>query len=110
MPKPDQYIAKFGLANNAYLAGYYLAQIDVDHITIQKYKEYQYPTKMIWKVFDKTADPTNFQKELIEYLAGYETIYTKYKNPYQCIFGTLSFDFSISDQITATSTGSCRRI
>lgn len=110
MPTPHQYINEFRLTKYSYLNGYFLDDITVGHDVITRYKEYEYPTRMVWKVSDTTADQNSFIANLIEYLSPNKIIYTQYGNPYSCNFGTLSFYTNNPNEILVTSTGNCRRI
>lgn len=110
MPKQDKYLKGFGIQQGSYLNGYYLADISIGHDMIRRYREYQYPTILTWKIYDQTANGDKLIQDLSTFLDGERVIYSEYGNPYSCHFGTLSVSERTSDTIVFTSRGVCHRI
>jgi len=110
MPKVDKYLEGFGLQLGSYLDGYILSDISIDHVVIKRYREYQYPTVMVWRVYDQTADYHKLIQDLVNYLKNDRTIFTSYGNPYRCNFGELRISSVSSVEVVITTTGVCRRI
>lgn len=110
MPKPNNYLKGFGIQKGSYLDGYYLADISVGHDTIKRYREYQYPTVMTWRVYDNTANYPKFMTDLTNYLQDDRIIYSEYGNPYSCNFGALSVNNATQTDVTISSRGVCTRV
>jgi len=107
MPKVPKYLSGFNISKGLILDGYRLDDIDIGHVTIQRYKKYQYPTKMVWTQIapgmSNPVDPQTFVHSLSNYLGNNKIIYTAYGNPYNCNFGTLEL-INTSNNITIDST------
>lgn len=110
MPKVGKYLSGFGLQEGSYLDGYFLAKISAEHVSVRRYREYQYPVTMTWQVYDQTANYSNLFRDLSIYLSGDRTIYTSYGNPYQCNFGQLSLNKITPSEVVITARGTCQRI
>jgi len=109
MPKSEKYLSGFGLERGSYLEGYHLKDIKINHVTVKRYREYTYPTILIWEVYDRSSNLENFKSHLESYLSDDRVIYTQYGNPYQCQFGTLTFSES-GNEIKVSAEGRCVRI
>ena len=110
MPKQDKYLKGFGLQQNSTLDGFYLSNIHVGHEVITRYREYQYPTALTWKAYEGNVDSSKLIRDLTEYLAGDQIIYSEYGNPYSCNFGTLSVGSQTKDEVLFTARGVCYRV
>jgi len=110
MPKVQRYLERFGLKIGSYLSGYYLANITTQHISIKRYREYEYPTVMVWRVYDNTANYQNLIQNLVSHLQENRVIYTSYGNPYRCDFGQLKVTNVTSNEVTIEARGKCDRI
>jgi hypothetical protein len=110
MPTTAQYLRGFNLRQGTRLGGYELYRIDVDHETVKRYRQYEYPSQMVWVRIDSTARPEFLPSILADYLGSNKVIYTSYGNPYQCNFGTLEVVDPGPDQIVIEARGTCKRI
>ena len=110
MPQPYKYLDGFGLEKGSYANGYYLSNISIDHVTIKRYNQYQYPITLTWEIYDETSDHEKLSNTLITYLQGDRIIYSEYGNPYRCNFGELKIDKKDKNKIIMSSTGTCQRI
>ncbi len=71
MPKVKKYLDGFNLYKGLELDGYKLIYI---HNTIKRYKEYEYPTKMIWQRIILSNNDKKFINKLQSMLTS-KTIY-----------------------------------
>lgn len=110
MPKPDKYLSGFGLQKGSYLDGFYLTDISIGHDVIKRYREYAYPTTLVWRKYDNTANYSKLIFDLPHFLQGNRIIYTAYGNPYSCNFGTLNVSSANSEEVIFTSQGKCDRV
>ena len=110
MPKQSKYLSGFNLHKGLELAGYQLENVSVGHVTVVKYRSYQYPTTLTWKKIQDNADPNRLLNSLSSYLRGDKTIYTAYGNPYRCDFGRLYLDKHDSTHAHIEAEGICDRI
>ena len=110
MPKQRRYLSGFNLHKGLQLSGYQLENISVGHVTIVRYREYQYPSVLTWKKIQDGADPNQLLNSVSSYLRGEKTIYTAYGNPYKCDFGSLVLDRHDDIHAYIVGTGQCDRI
>nr|QBK92943.1 MAG: uncharacterized protein LCPAC403_00770 [Pithovirus LCPAC403] len=111
MPKSAKYLENFGLHKGLKLEGYELERISAGHIVMRRYKEYQYPTEIIWKRINSNATPEKLVSSLSRYLGNNKTIYTAYSNAYDCNFGTLKLrNHGDGKLVHIEATGRCVRV
>nr|QBK93488.1 MAG: uncharacterized protein LCPAC404_01920 [Pithovirus LCPAC404] len=110
MPKQRKYLAGFDVHKGLELSGYVLENVKTGHITVVRYREYQYPTVMKWKKISANADPNRLLDLFISHLGGNKTIYTAYNNPYSCDFGAVTLKNSDNNYAYLEAVGQCDRI
>lgn len=106
MPSVSEYLSGFDLKKGLRVAGYELVDVETDHILVERYRLYDYPTTMIWRPVG--GDRQEFLSELRSLLSETKTIYTRYGNPYDCGFGRLLV--TGGEVLTVNAVGVCRRV
>lgn len=106
MPAYEEYLKGFGLHNGTNIAGYTIQNIDIKHNVIQTYREYEYPITI---TLSGNSDRKEFKQAFLDKVKGERVIYTKFHNPYQCNFGSPTFE-QVGNDIIVKSTGNCKRV
>lgn len=112
MPNPDKYRTGFGLRKGLVLAGYKMTDIQVDHVMIQRYRTYQYPTRIVFTPLTSDAKEQELIDALDELISGDRTILSGYKNPYQCnmtSIAPLTGEVQADGSVIINLTGQCDR-
>jgi len=107
MPGQSLYTAGFGLSQGMVLNGYQLVSIEIGHKQIRRYKEYSYPSKLVWRPQGSSANKSNLISSLNSTLGGTKIINSEYGNPYSCNFGALSYQDMLDGSVVVTATGTC---
>jgi hypothetical protein len=81
MPEAHKFISGFGIHIHMNIAGYSLEHMQVDHITVTRYREYQYPIALH---FDGSGNVSQLISEIKRMISGSRIINSNYGNPYQC--------------------------
>jgi hypothetical protein len=119
MPKPREYLRGFNIKKDMTLGesetskGFKLLEIEVEHITIKRYREYQYKIKMVWQRLDTKAKLDDLLYDIKELTSQERTIVTGYGNPYSCDFGSEAITYQKSNTsgiVTIKSVGHCYRV
>ncbi len=109
MPQSEKYLAGYGLYPGVQLAGFRLSNVHSGHEMITRYREYRYPTTMVWGSQGQ-SDPNVLLNTLNQYLAAPRRIDSEYGNPYECTFGQVSLIQNVGNEVTLSATGTCRRV
>nr|QBK92510.1 MAG: uncharacterized protein LCPAC401_01480 [Pithovirus LCPAC401] len=110
MPKVGKYLKEFDLKKGLSMSGYTLSDIHVGHVSIKRYKKYQYPSILTWKKIDSSATSQKLLNSLSDYLGKNMTIYTFHGNPYSCDFGQLEINHEDDMFVIIEATGECDRV
>jgi len=105
MPKPTNYLRGYRLHQGLMLAGWRLDQIEIQHITVDRYHLYRYPTKLHWL---GSGSIDELLKQLKHHLFD-RVINSEYGNPYYCEIGRLDVLGSSDGGVTIGFEGSCTR-
>lgn len=108
MPQSEKYLAGYGLYPGIQLAGFKLSNVHAGHEMITRYREYRYPTTMIWT--SEGGNANLLLQTLNQYFATPRRIFSEYNNPYECVFGQISLVQNTGSQITLGANGICRRV
>lgn len=108
MPDVSTYLAEFGLLEGLQIAGYVLEKIQISHNEVSRFREYAYPTVLTWKKLEASANFSSFQYSFQNQVKSPRITYTKYGNPYDCLFGKSEFKDQ-GNQIVVTANGNCKR-
>lgn len=108
MPKPEVYLSGYGLYPGVQLAGFRLNKVQTKHEMITRYREYKYPTTMVWT--SEGGNPDILLNTLNQYLLAPRIIYSEYGNSYECVFGQINSIKNNSTDVSFSSTGICRRV
>ena len=111
MPDASTYLKAFGLKEGLVLAGYRLVKLSIQHIEIERYRRYQYPTSMVWEsLSDATSSSLDLLvEELWHMTKESRTVHSRYGNPYLCSFGRLTITENDDKMVIAHATGSAVR-
>ncbi len=111
MPDPHDFLKGFNVTKGLNIGEWVLSDVAIDHNTISRYKEYEYPITLTFTSTGSKAIPVNNLLIAVNnYVAGNRIISSRYGNPYSCVFGVLTL--ASSDERTAIlrSTGHSYRI
>jgi len=110
MPGQALYIAGYNLNKQLAFGGYQLTDINIGHHQLVRYKEYEYPTSLVWKVNNINHNKSLLESGFRNHVAGTKMIFSEYGNPYLCNFGDLTFTEQPDGSIIAASVGNCKRM
>jgi hypothetical protein len=109
MPNVSSYLQGFDLKKGQIIGGYELVAKHIDHKTVNRYREYEYPSCLIFQPQQEDSKRKQFEIALMRHLAGTRVIHSGYENPYECKFGVLHLQEEGSS-IVVTATGHATRI
>jgi hypothetical protein len=75
-----RYIQGFKISQGTVLAGYRLFSVHIDHVTVTRYRLYEYPTVLRWTKINQAATPEQIMSALQSYLYPGRVMYTAYGN------------------------------
>jgi hypothetical protein len=111
MPNPEAFLHGFKIKKSMIIADYRLDEISIEHVTIKRYKQYEYPIEMTFTyIGENSPNPDLLLADLKDLTSEDIVIYTSYGNPYECSFGNPSIISEGNDQITISSEGHSYRI
>lgn len=88
MPSAKKYLAGFGVHEGLRFGPYVLTNIEIEHVPIRRYREYEYPTALTFQSEGSTRGDARALAAAVmrQFAAEPRTIYTSYGNPYRCDF------------------------
>jgi hypothetical protein len=105
MPNVSSYLQGFDLKKGQIIGGYELVAKHGDRKTDNRYREYEYPSRLIFQPQQEGSKRKQFEIALRRYLAGTRVIHSDY----ECKFGVLHLQEEGSS-IVVTATGHATRV